>query len=437
MSPAPAPSAGATVAVAFSGGRDSLALLHATANAAGELGLQVVALHVHHGLLAEADAWVASADRLCARWRRSGLPVRLRWARIESAPGAGDSTEAWARRERYRALTRLATEEGAGLVLLAHHRRDQAETVFLQALRHAGPRGLAAMPTSALRDGITFARPWLDQPRDAIDAYVRRHRLAPIEDPSNQDARWARNRLRLQVWPVLSAAFEDAEVALAAVARRAQEADAALAELARQDLAEATAGASLSVARIGALSFARQGNALRAWLADRLGHGAADTLVGRLRDEALHKRSGRWPVDGFLEVVLHRGWLSVIEHRDRTTGPAMTLDLSRPGPVRVAQWGGALEVLPSMAGGAPASALARVHLMPRSGGEQFQRSPRGVARSLKKQYQAAGIPEHQRVGPLLWVDDRLLFVAGLGIDARWAALPGEPRVDLRWLPDQA
>jgi len=423
------------VAVAFSGGRDSLALLHATANAAGRLGLQVVALHVHHGLLAEADAWVASADRLCARWRGRGLPVRLRWARIESAPGAGDSTEAWARRERYRALTRLAREEGAGLVLLAHHRRDQAETVLLQALRHAGPRGLAAMPASALRDGITFARPWLDQPRDAIDAYIRRHRLAPIEDPSNQDARWARNRLRLQVWPVLSAAFEDAEVALAAVARRAQEADAALSELARLDLAEATAGASLSVVRIGALTSARQGNALRAWLADRLGHGAADSLVCRLRDEALHKRTGRWPVDGLLEVVLHRGWLNVIEHRDRTPGPALTLDLSLPGPMRVPQWGGTLEVLPSISGGAPASALARVRLTPRGGGEQFQRTPRGFARSLKKQYQAAGIPDHQRSGPLLWVDDRLLFVPGLGIDARWAALPGEPRVALQWLPD--
>jgi tRNA(Ile)-lysidine synthase len=436
LSAASASTAGATVAVAFSGGRDSLALLHATAHAAARLGLRVVALHVHHGLVDDADAWVKSAGRLCTRWRRRGLPVQLRWARIASAPGAGESTEAWARRERYRLLTDLAVEEGAGLVLLAHHRRDQAETVLLQALRHAGPRGLAAMPVSALRGSITFARPWLDRPREAVEAYVRRHRLAPIEDPSNQDARWARNRLRLHVWPALSTAFADAELALAAVARRAQEADAALSELARQDLEGAIAGETLSTARISVLSAARQANALRAWLTDRFGHGPADTLVCRLRDEALLRRAGRWPVDVHREVVLHRGWLRVISGRYPIAGPALSLDLTHPGPVRPDGWGGTLQVVRTTAGGVPLAALTSVHLKPRSGGEQFQRAPKGIPRSLKKQYQSAGLAEHERGGPLLWIGDRLLFVPGLGIDARWAAVPGEPRVDLQWLPDR-
>src|ERR1043165_1414776 len=100
-----------TVGVAFSCGRDSLALLHATTRAAAALALDVVALHVHHGLVPAADEWVRSAQRLCMRWQRRGWPVRLRWQRLDGAPAAGDSVEAWARRERYVALRRMAAEE--------------------------------------------------------------------------------------------------------------------------------------------------------------------------------------------------------------------------------------------------------------------------------------------------------------------------------------
>ena len=101
------------VAVAASGGRDSTALLHATARAAKALGLQVVALHVHHGLNPQADAWADHVQKQCARWRRAGWPVSCEVARLTDAPQAGQSVEAWARAGRYAALARMATEHGA------------------------------------------------------------------------------------------------------------------------------------------------------------------------------------------------------------------------------------------------------------------------------------------------------------------------------------
>jgi tRNA(Ile)-lysidine synthase len=301
------------VAVAFSGGRDSLALLHATCRAAQALGLQVAALHIHHGLLPEADAWLHDAQRLCARWRRRGWPVQLHWVRLSGQPAPGDSLEAWARAGRHAALAQLAQQAGASLLLLAHHRRDQAETFVLQALRGGAPAGLSAMPRQASRAGLIWARPWLDQPRGAIEAYVQRHRLQPVDDPSNADDRLARNRLRLQVWPALELAFPHAETSLAAAAQRAQEARAALDELAMLDLAPLVdADGALAVAGWRALSAARQANALRAWWAAQAGHSAPQPLVTRLLAEVPPQGVARWPAGGGWWCALRSGRLQVV-----------------------------------------------------------------------------------------------------------------------------
>ena len=433
--------AGTTVAVAFSGGRDSLALLHATCRAAAALGLQVVALHVHHGLQPEADGWVRQAQRLCARWRRRGWPVRLRWGRLTGQPAVGDSVEAWARAGRQALLNRLAQAEGATLLLLAQHRRDQAETVLLQALRGGGPAGLSAMPAGADRQGLHWARPWLAQPREAIEAYVRRHRLKPVEDPSNLDPRWARNRLRLQVWPALQAAFDDAEVALAAVAQRAQEAQAVLAEVAQFDLAGLVADdGGLQVAGWRALSPGRQANALRAWWLAQSGQGLPAALLRRLLAEVAPSGSGNWPAGGDGQCVLYRGRLhrQVVPAAPKPVPaqrPTVALDLSRPGRWSLPEWGGEIEARACAAGGVSADRLRQVSLAARSGGERFQAHPKGLARSLKLQFQAAAVPAQARGGPLVWSEGKLLFVPGLGIDARAWAAAGMPQLALFWWPD--
>jgi tRNA(Ile)-lysidine synthase len=433
------------VAVAFSGGRDSTALLHATVHAASVLGLRVAALHVHHGLLPEADTWLTHAQRLCARWARQGLPVALQHRRLAGAPAAGDSVEAWARRERYTALADMAREAGATLVLLAHHRQDQAETVLLQALRGAGAAGLSAMPRQAHREGLTWARPWLDQPATAVAAYVRHHRLRHIEDGSNTDPRFARNRLRLQLWPALAAGFAHADAALALTAQRAQETQALLHEVAAQDLAALHArdgapadgrGAGLPVAAWAAFSPARRVNLLRHWLAQQLPEGAPQALVQRLVDDLPHARAGRWPAGGGRECVLYRGRLRCQRAEAAPAEPAQpqVLDLSQPGVHAAPGWHGAFVVQAvgeGDAAGLPAALLQAAVLRPRSGGEQFQLQPRGLARALKKQYQARGVPEAERHGPLVWVKDQLVFVPGLGLDARAQALPAPRRRPLR------
>jgi len=437
-----AASSRARVCVAYSAGRDSTALLHATARAARELGIDVVALHVHHGLMPEADAWLEFADQLILRWQKAGFPVRLVSTRLQGKPAKGESVEAWARRERRAALERLALGAAAPVILLAHHRRDQAETVLLQALRGAGPAGLAAMPRAVLRDSVWWLRPWLDQPREAIDAYVRRHRLRFVDDASNADSRFARSRLRETVWPALTGAFSDAEVALAALAHRAHQAHGLLSEVAASDLATLVdEQGRLLVPHWRALTPARRGNALRAWLLGRLERGAPETLVERLMVELPDAVASRWPVDGARELALYRGRLITRQRasrhvREEVNPHAQTIDLSRPGVHALPQWHGAFVVARADGTGVAASMLKACRVAARGGGEQWQAQPRGLPRSLKKQYQAAGIPPWQREGPLLYAGDQLVFVPGLGLDARVRApaSAGTSALTLRWLP---
>ena len=205
----------------------------------------------------------------------------------------------------------MAHAHDVGLVLLAQHRRDQAETWLLQALRGGGPAGLSAMPTAVQRDGITWARPWLDQPREAIEAYLRRHRLGSVSDSSNADPRFARARLRTSVWPALLAAFPDAEVALTRSAARAQEAAAVLDDVAAVDLVPTLHEGELRVAAWKQLSAPRRANVLRAWLAGRLPGGVPESLVKRLATELQPQRAARWPAGGGW-LVLRKGCLSFL-----------------------------------------------------------------------------------------------------------------------------
>jgi len=445
-----------SIAVAYSGGRDSTALLHACARAAQEFhaqgfALRVHGLHVHHGLSAQADAWLAHGAAQCEAWAAAGMPVAFHWRRLSGSPFAGQSVEAWARAGRYAALREMAQAIGADALLLAHHRRDQAETWLLQSLRGAGAAGLAGMPQVQWRDGMCWLRPWLQQPREAIEAYVAHHGLAHIEDDSNSDPRYARNRLRLKLWPAFCEAFPGAEANLAQAARWAQQGLALQQEMAEVDAAQWIRAKSLSLEALQQLSVVRASNLLRHWMEQVSGHIAPASLVVRLLAEAPAALNGaRWPVTKG-QVQKHRGGLMWCPNR---SGPAKgcvplshpeagrTMCLSAPGLYACPEWRGTWRVQDgrdATGGGVRASLLSNVILRPREGGEQFQRLPGTPPRSLKKAWQFAGVPSLLREGPLVYggsgADAPLIWVPGLGLDARVWAGASEPCLRLEWLPD--
>lgn len=470
------PAAG-VVAVAVSGGADSLALLHATWKVAQALGLRVVALHVHHGLQDVADEWPAHLQQECRRWQAQaasppadrarssgstggtprlepgiGPPLEVKVRRLVGGPAVGQSVEEWAREGRRVALAEMARELGAGLILLAHHQRDQAETFLLQALRGAGPQGLAGMARIDRRDGMTWARPWLEQDREVILAYGARNKLNPVHDPSNDDPRWARNRMRLEVWPHLVAAFPAAQAVLAASAQQCARALPTLLEGARRDasncfvpIAESAWTVQVDEPTWAALSLAQRSQALRvtlqAWGLRRVPRKGIEAIAARPH----FRGAGVLPMGAGLEVNWYRNRLQWQRKPPGSIPPAeaatasadtTTVVFRRSGARIVESLGGRLILRRArgLEAGLPGPLPLEVMLRARAAGDRFQRAPQAIPRRLKKQFQAAGVPAWCRIAPIVCAPDgRILLVPGLGLDARAATQSGQGWV-LEWQP---
>jgi tRNA(Ile)-lysidine synthase len=226
------------------------------------LGLSVRAVHIHHGLHANAAEWSAHCRRLA---KRLHVPLKVLKARVDRSPGT--SLEAEARKARYAILGK---ELHPGEILLtAHHEDDQLETVLLQLFRGAGLAGLAAMPELAPFAQGLLARPILPLPRASLETFAHAHRLTWIEDDTNLDPRFDRNYLRQSIIPLIKARWPGAGRAAARSARHIAEAQKLLNALALTDLECASVGAALSVKVLRRLPPERRRNALRYWIARR------------------------------------------------------------------------------------------------------------------------------------------------------------------------
>lgn len=247
------------LAVGYSGGADSTALLHACAQ---RWPGQVVAIHVHHGLQAAADGFAAHCRASCA-----ALQVPLAVVHVDARPRAGQSPEEAARHHRYSALVeqaRSAFAQPVASIALAQHADDQVETLLLALSRGAGVAGLAAMPAQWQRDGMDWHRPLLRVSAPDIRAWLKAHHIAWVEDPTNTDPSYTRNRIRAQLLPVLEQVFPQFRDTFAR-----SSAHAAHAKQLQQDLAQAdlqVVGVPPNIQALQQLSTERQANVLRHWL---------------------------------------------------------------------------------------------------------------------------------------------------------------------------
>lgn len=396
---APAGHGQAPCLLAYSGGADSTALLHLAVEQALP-GLRAV--HVHHGLQGAADDWAAHCQQVCA-----GLGVPLEVLRVQVAADDPAGPESAARSARYAALrSRLPS---GGLLLTAHHRDDQAETVLLRLLRGSGVDGLAAIRSFTRFDPGWLWRPLLAVPGAALRDYLRERGIDWIEDPHNRSPRYARSWLRQELIPRLRLRWPEAEQQLAATAARCAEAAELLAELAAEGLpAVQREDGGLSVSGLLALSPARRHLLLRHWL-EHLGLPATyDETLRHLDREVLAVRPDAEPLLAWPGGEFRR-------YRDGLYASARLPPLPEDYAL---EWDGLSELrLPAGCGrletGGPLRATVR---LPR-GGERLRLAGEAHHRSLRALAQREGLPPwvRQRLA-LIYVDGELQSIAG-----RWHA----------------
>lgn len=396
--------------VAFSGGPDSTALLHALAQLPPARTRGLRALHVDHGLHPHSADWAAHCRRFCA-----SLDIACEIIPVNARPQHGEGAEAAARAARYAAFT--ASLRHGETLLLAHHRDDQIETVLLKLLRGAGPEGLGGMRAKRPLGAGTLWRPLLQvADRATLQAYVAAHSLACIEDPSNADPRFARNRLRHDILPRLVAGWPQAQASILHSATLVQ---AAADTLRTQWLAafarihdEATR--SLDADAWLALPPALRDPLLDHWL-HRLGLGAPTSAQ---RGEIVRQcaaRTGQCPCLRWHGTELHiwrrrlwaRAVLPAFDPAWQRTWRGEPLDLPGSGQLTL------------LAPDARLDTALTVRL--RRGGECIKPARDAHTRELRDLFQQAAIPPwRRRTCPLLYLDDDLVAVADL-----WASDCGE------------
>lgn len=406
--------------VAYSGGPDSTALLHALAQLpeAQDRGLR--ALHVDHGLHTDSHAWATHCRELAQEWRVPCLVLR-----VEVNHASGYGLEAAARDARYRAFA-LSLHDGERIVL-GHHRDDQAETVLLKLLRGAGPEGLGGMRASRpLGRGLLW-RPLLDVPRDVLRDYVATAGLPCITDPSNADHRLSRNFLRHDILPRLSEHWPQAVESIVHSARHSREAAEALSQhwrAAGTELLDPSSG-SLDAASWLALSPALRHPLLDDWLHAR-GLPAPTTAQRAQIERQCIARDGQLPCIRWPGAELH-----VWKGRLWALPPQPTID-----PRWHAEWPGTPLALPD--GGSlhldPTADLATpLTVRLRQGGEHLRPAGDAHTRELRDLMQQIGMPPWRRLAcPLLYAGEELIGAGDRWLTERGAALLGVARP--RWHP---
>ena len=410
--------------VALSGGLDSTLLLYGLAalHRAGEIGV-VEALHVHHGLQAGAEAWAEHVQQFAER-----LDLPLRVLRVKVRLEAGLGVEGAAREARYAALT---GEMRAGDVLLtAHHLDDQAETFVLQLMRGAGVRGLAAMPALQpipLCEGVGWhLRPWLSVPRQILHNIAVQLGLEWVDDPSNQDRRFARNLVRHAVLPVLAEHWSQVRQTLARCAQRMATTETLLLDLARIDLQVARTDVTsiLQVEPLRRLSAPRLQNAIRAWLLE-LGLPAPPEARLHELSRVLDARVDAMPVLAWSGGVLRRwrgGLYAFSEHPVNTAWPGCFWSLLEP--LELPMFGIRLVARPGLGCGLRATQLREgVYVCTR----QATTLPVGASRTrLSKRLQQLDVPPWLREQlPLVYLGSSLLQISDMWLSPAHRAQAGE------------
>lgn len=408
---------GERVCVALSGGMDSVVLLHALVRLRAELGFELSAIHVHHGLSPNADHWSEFCMYLC---RVLDVPCHVERVTLTNASGKG--IEQVAREARYAAFKAMPVD----VLCLAHHQNDRAETLLLNLFRGASVRGLAGAPEQRMLGRQCLLRPLISLPRLDLLAWANAHHLEWIEDESNTDLRFRRNDLRHRILPAIMQSFPGVVQVLARTAAQMQEQSGLLDRLAYIEASACrdTSG-RLSVERLQHLPEPSVRNILRWALASAGWQIPAASRLEALSSQLMSASSGS-------EVFVRMGSIGIHIWRDQVwVDRALQQPIPVAGPVQTGQrsWPDGCVVM-QVDSPQPGLILAAV-----GQGQRFQ--PYGRCRdTVTELLRARGVPPWVRPRlPALWINGALVWVAGLGWGAGYSQEGKGVEVVIDWSPN--
>ncbi len=415
--------------VAYSGGLDSHVLLHALCSVKSQLGADVHALHVNHGISTEADRWASHCENTCAT-----LKIEYTLLKFDEVCPDGESMEAWARKLRYQLMDNEISAEG--VLLTAHHQDDQAETLLLQMIRGSGVKGLASMPMIKKSGDLWHARPLLNTRSQQLLDYARGHGLQWIEDESNSNIAYDRNFLRRKILPVLQQRWPAVNRTLARAASHQADSLLLLDDLAEIDLQlclEKHSG-RLNTGQLSVLALARQANVVRYWLRHQHLPVPDTSRMQQVLDELLHAREDASPVVTWTGCEIRRYQSQLYASKPLPGHNAsIQIDWTLDSPCQLGD--SQLSAKLGKSPGIKASVCPNHHLQVRyrQGGERIKLGEKRCSRELKKLFQEEGIPPWLRNRiPLLYADDVLVAVADLWIDVVACSGSNESAWQIHW-----
>lgn len=398
-----------SVVIALSAGPDSLALLFAAHQVALVMGYSVRALHVHHGLHADADNW---AEAACLQAESLGLKCDVLRVSINNPA----NIEAQARHARYNALAGQLEPHEA--LLLAHHQDDQAETLLLRLMRGAGLQGLTGMSdvsvwTSQGSNDLLRWRPWLSVPKQSLTEWLAAQSKtnSAINDPANINPRFDRTMLRQQLLPLLHTRWPQASQMLARSASQLAQQAQALNHLADIWLAAHSADlVSLPISALTTLDEATRQAVMARWFQRRRAPEMPVRYWPRLFDELLFARVDANPELVWSDVVLRRYRDDIYLLFDHELEPLPAIGANWENPLLPLYWAGHEWCLPITKSDQRLGRYWRIAA--RQGGERWRPENRAQSVTLKHWCQENSIPTWQRSRlAVVWCDDEIAFLA--------------------------
>ena len=419
----------------LSGGMDSIALLNALTELRdqGKLGFEFRALHVNHGLQSGAGNWQQLCEKLCAN-----LSVELKSVAVDIDlvdPQSSSGLENAAREARY-AVFKQQLQPGE-VLLLAHHRDDQMETMLLHLMRGSGVKGLRGIPrTREVAAGFLF-RPLLDFERQAILAYADDRQLLWVEDPSNQDQNFDRNYCRHTLLPAIESRWPGYRQSWSKTASLAAESEELLADLAQNDLLDVgtESAAILRVDRLLLLGSSRRRNVLRHWLGELNLPELGWNRLQQLSEEVLLASDTASITGVGFRLARFKGCLYALrgleQELPRESEQNLSWDVAASNKFELTG-NGSLQAEEVSGGGLAIKHGLEFQIRYRQGGEDFHMAGR-PNKSLKKVLQESEVEPWLRSRvPLLYKDNQLVCVPGIGVSDDYVATAEEPGLHLHW-----